>query len=589
MKVFGLGTYALYGGVAVALLAGCAASRPISVPGVTAASWVQPEAASSDLLYVSNPGNNTVTVYSYQSRKLVGTLTGFSSPAGLCADTAGDVWITNQGAYDVVEYAHGGTQPIRTLDDGGEQPLACSVDKTTGNLAVLNADDVAVYPDASGSPATYTGGDVYGYYALGYGAHGDLLIDGGSYDTGKIVSFAQLSSGATHLQPVVLSKTLQWAPPAFVQWDGQFWVVGASTLDWFEIAGKKGKLEGYSVLSPTSSITQFWIASVEGSSRRGNQIVVTEDDPYKVEFFQYPAGGKSFASIIDGLSDPYGITVSKASKPLDQAFSHSRTFKFTGKPQRFKVPHVRWLRVVVQGAAGAAGSSTVVRGGRVYALIPASIDNELVVYVGGAGALAQGGYNGGGDGGPDKYCSNCAGYAGGGASDIRLSTGALGDRVIVAGGGGGSGGSNSDNYSGGAGGRGGGTTGATGQSGGGTSGYECGGSGGGGGSQIAGGAGGSGGRCGDNPEYNGSGGGFGDGGTGGTPYGGGAGGGGGGGLYGGGGGGGGSQGYSSYRNYVAGGGGGGGGSSFVGKRATHSHIWQGWKDAVGNGVVVISW
>ena len=330
MKSFGLGTRALLGGVAIALLAGCGAlslslskGRDDMQPPVGAltniaaeqkleGSWMRAGTKSSDLLYVSNPGNDTVTVYAYQSRKLVGTLDGFSSPAGLCADTAGDVWITNEGEHDVIEYAHGGTQPIQTLDDGSEQPSACSVDKTTGNLAVLNADDVAVYSDASGSPTTYSGG-VYGDYALGYGAHGDLLVDGGSYDTSKIIAFAQLPSGMTRLKPVVLSKTLQWGPPTFVQWDGQFWVVGASTLDWFEIAGKKGKLEGYSVLSPTSSIMQFWIASVGGESRRGNQIVITEDDPYKVEFFQYPAGGKSFASIIDGLSDPYGITVSKAS------------------------------------------------------------------------------------------------------------------------------------------------------------------------------------------------------------------------------------------------------------------------------------
>jgi hypothetical protein len=326
MKSFGLSAYALLGGVAVALLAGCGALRqaqddtqpPVGTLTKVApeqkleGSWMRARTKSSDLLYVSNPGNDTVTVYAYQSRKLVGTLDGFSRPAGLCADTAGDVWITNEGEHDVIEYAHGGTQPIQTLDDGSEQPSACSVDKTTGNLAVLNADDVAVYPDASGSPTTYSGG-VYGDYALGYGAHGDLLVDGGSYDNSKIIAFAQLPSGMTRLKPVVLSKTLQWGPPTFVQWDGQFWVVGASRLDWFEIAGKKGKLEGYSVLSPTSSIMQFWIASTEGGSRRGNQIVVTEDDPYKVEFFQYPAGGKSFAGIIDGLSDPYGITVSKAS------------------------------------------------------------------------------------------------------------------------------------------------------------------------------------------------------------------------------------------------------------------------------------
>ena len=66
------------------------------------------------------------------------------------------------------------------------------------------------------------------------------------------------------------------------------------------------------------------------------------------------------------------------------------------------------------------------------------------------------------------------------------------------------------------------------------------------------------------------------------------GGGGGGGFYGGGGGGGGAPGFSSYEG-SGGGGGGGGGSSYVGKRATHSHVWQGWKNAVGNGLVVISW
>ncbi|MGC2633840.1 MAG: hypothetical protein WA215_06440 [Candidatus Cybelea sp.] len=322
MKSFGLGAYALRGGVAVALLVGCAGSQPIGAPRATAVapgqrlegSWMRAEAKSSDLLYVSNPGNDTVTVYGYQSRKLVGTLDGFSSPAGLCADTGGDVWITNEGEHDVIEYAHGGTQPVQTLDDGSEQPSACSVDKTTGNLAVLNADNVAVYPDASGSPALYTGGEVYGDYALGYGAHGDLLVDGGSYDNSKLIAFAQLPLDMTHLRQVVLSKTLQWAPPTFVQWDGQFWVVGAGTLDWFKITGNKGKLEGYSVLSSTSSIVQFWIASVGGGRGRGNQIVATEDDPYEVEFFQYPAGGKPFASIIDGLSNPYGITVSKASK-----------------------------------------------------------------------------------------------------------------------------------------------------------------------------------------------------------------------------------------------------------------------------------
>jgi hypothetical protein len=287
----------------------------------------------------------------------------------------------------------------------------------------------------------------------------------------------------------------------------------------------------------------------------------------------------ALATLLTACGDHAGATIPTVNA-VSATFSHHQTFRFTGKPQRFKVPHVQLLQVVVRGAGGAGTSSDLARGGRVYALIPASIDRELVVYVGATGNLTKGGYNGGADGGPDDNCSSCDGYGGGGASDIRLAGGTLGERVIVAGG---SGGGHSGQYSGGAGGGGGGGTGGSGRAGSGSSYSYCAGKGGDGGSQNAGGSGGSG--CG----YNGDGGSVGDGGTGGAPYyPGSGGGGGGGGFYGGGGGGAGAAGYSSY-NGSGGGGGGGGGSSYVGKRATHFHVWRGWNNAVGNGLVVISW
>ncbi|MFY9665140.1 MAG: hypothetical protein WAK19_11895 [Candidatus Cybelea sp.] len=60
-----------------------------------------------------------------------------------------------------------------------------------------------------------------------------------------------------------------------------------------------------------------------------------------------------------------------------------------------------------------------------------------------------------------------------------------------------------------------------------------------------------------------------------------SGGGGGGGYYGGGGGGGGG--------FAANGGGGGGGSSYVEPIAIEPRMWQGWKNATGDGLVVFSW
>jgi hypothetical protein len=270
-----------------------------------------------------------------------------------------------------------------------------------------------------------------------------------------------------------------------------------------------------------------------------------------------------------------------------QTFSHSQTFKFTGKPQRFKVPHVRWLQVVLLGAGGGASAGSGARGARVYALIPAALDRTLVVYVGGAGKIANGGFNGGAAGGVDTFRSGVDGYGGGGASDIRLAAGTLGDRVIVAAGAGGDGGgSGTGKDAGGAGGSGGDRTGGNGSNGSGGTGYGCVGKGGDGGSLTAGGAGGSGADCETAEGYPGDDGSIGSGGAGGDGYGAGGGGGGGGGFYGGGGGGGGAGSLS----YGAGGaGGGGGGPSFVGKRATHARVWPGWKTAVGNGLVVISW
>lgn len=92
----------------------------------------------------------------------------------------------------------------------------------------------------------------------------------------------------------------------------------------------------------------------------------------------------ALATLLTACGDHAGATIPTVNA-VSATFSHHQTFRFTGKPQRFKVPHVQLLQVVVRGAGGAGTSSDLARGGRVYALIPASIDRELVVYVGATG------------------------------------------------------------------------------------------------------------------------------------------------------------------------------------------------------------
>jgi hypothetical protein len=285
---------------------------------------------------------------------------------------------------------------------------------------------------------------------------------------------------------------------------------------------------------------------------------------------------------------PSGASLNEATRVGN---TESKTFHYTGQGQQFRVPAgVHKITVDAWGAAGAASDTPGGNGGRVSATIPVTPGEKLFVFVGGTS-----GFNGGADGGTSSHypkgCLNdCAGGGGGGASDIRLDGSALGDRVFVAGGGGGAGG---DDYSyssgssgagplGGGGGR---RIGGRGRP------AKFGAHGGGGGTQSKGGHGGAGGPGiyhGDEGQ-SGTRGTLADGGAGGygVPYGYVAGGGGGGGGYYGGGGGGGGGGWPS--SGVVPGGGGGGGSPYVESSATNVHMWQGWKGATGDGLVILSW
>jgi hypothetical protein len=152
MRISGFGRCSLSSCVAVAMLAGCGALRqaqddmqpPGAIPQVSATathtdrstSWMLPDARGEDLMYVS--GNDAVTVYTYPGDKLVGKLDGFRFASGQCVDKKQNVYITSIGDGRVYEYAHGGKRRIKTLVS--PNAFGCSIDPTTGNLAVTNLD-----------------------------------------------------------------------------------------------------------------------------------------------------------------------------------------------------------------------------------------------------------------------------------------------------------------------------------------------------------------------------------------------------------------------------------------------------------------
>lgn len=315
------------------------------------------------------------------------------------------------------------------------------------------------------------------------------------------------------------------------------------------------------------------------------------------------------AVLIAGCGASSNAIIVPDARTAADAFTHHKTFHYTGNRQSFIVPSgIERLKIIAVGAMGGASSfSGRALAGRVYAVVPVTPKEQLYVFVGGAGSGKASGFNGGGAGGAGRY-KRGAGYGGGGASDLREGGDSLQNRIIVAGGGGGHGGIPDNRHQrDGVGGAGGNRIGGAGGDGYWQSGSLChgsedtidgrsatvdaGGCGGTGGRQTRGGLGGKGG----NGRYGSSGGagddgmfgdgGGGGGGAGGSGYGSGGGGGGaGGGYYGGGGGGGGAVG-----DYYGGGGGGGGGSSFVELSALRLRMWSAWKTTNKNGLVVVSW
>lgn len=274
-----------------------------------------------DLLYVSN-ANGTVTVYRYWQQLFYATLTGFGTPKGECTDQNSDVFITDSTLQEVLEYGHGGTTPINTISDTGFQPYACSVDPTTGRLAVANfangsgsGGDVAVYKHATGQPQLYDPDlDGYGPLSCAYDDDGNLLIATeygvGSYE---YALFAILPRYAHRFEKVRLAyiRKTSYQYVTNVQWDGKYWAITDNgNIARFTIQKLINKYEGTTTLSGNSnSPGQVWIVNFTGDpSKQGTQVVAAESSD--VLYWKYPAGGDAYTSIGDYLDGPYGVTVS---------------------------------------------------------------------------------------------------------------------------------------------------------------------------------------------------------------------------------------------------------------------------------------
>lgn len=276
-------------------------------------SWMRPEAKKKSLLYVSNGGAGSVLVYSYPAGKSSGKLKGLHDPAGVCADASGNVWIVESASKTIVEYAHGGTKPKAKLTDSGAlNVLGCSVDPTSGDLAVTDLGNqsggggVWIYANAKGTPTQYTSSKIAYAYFAGYDAAGDLFVDG--LDATSTFQLVELASGSSALRAISLDHTVAF--PGGVQWDGTYLAVGDQTyhgkhqsaVDRFSIAGSSGTLHATIPLEDSCAVLQFAIS--------GASMVAPDACQNDAKFYAYPGGGTP-TKTLGGFAYPVGAAVSR--------------------------------------------------------------------------------------------------------------------------------------------------------------------------------------------------------------------------------------------------------------------------------------
>lgn len=279
------------------------------------ASWMAGP-AKEDLLYISD-GNGEVTVYRYWQRKIVGLLTDFTQPMGECVDKSGDVFITDYAEQHIVEYRHGATKPIRTLNDAPYTPYACSVDFSTGNLAVANLNggssnegNVAIYAHASGVPTYYTDSTLFNFEGCAYDSSGNLLVTNGQAGKSGASYFAWLPTNGHKLIDIKVpgpSPSWSWKAVAGIQWDGKYWAIDqAQGLYRITIINGQAYYVGSTGLQCYCATGPYWIYN-NHPAQQGTQVVGAAGS--EVDYWDYPSG-YSLYGIYHGIDQPFAVTVS---------------------------------------------------------------------------------------------------------------------------------------------------------------------------------------------------------------------------------------------------------------------------------------
>jgi hypothetical protein len=319
MMVLRIGRRCLTAGLVV-LLAACGGQSLTqgSLPGVS--SGAQPgvvalghNGSKQDLLYISSIENSNpnVFVYTYPKGRLKTKVdkSALTFPHGECADRRGHVYVTNESSNPsstaILEYAHGGIEPIRTLtvNDSADQ---CSVDPTTGNLAVVSRQ-LAIFRAARGTPTYYPFPAGFERSACDYDNKGNLFVNGVTRRDPSHAALIELPAGGSTFARIKMPPISDSGSRGEVRWDGKDLALGDGINSIFilKISETTARNVGIAQLYGGAEVESMWIQS--------GDIVGANFANRSVMIWAYPAGGQPF-KVLNSVGRGDGVAVSLAPK-----------------------------------------------------------------------------------------------------------------------------------------------------------------------------------------------------------------------------------------------------------------------------------
>jgi len=316
------------------LVAGCSNGASQLAPPVSPDRhdvWMSPLAQKQpNLLYISNWGSSDVSVYTYLDGGgllLVGLLTEFSTPAGMCTDSSGNVWIPDANTRAIYEYAHGGTKPIATIRQQSGYPYACAVDPATGSLAVSSQHPNGKYQSYSVVDVYLKGWRTFTRYSthhgfkdvyfLAYDNASNLYADGTPcwrdncyYDRNGPPGIYELSKGGSEFDRLTLRgatlyqpAAINWVKPTLLLGDRNFQNQGSSGAYKIFVSGSKATVVG---TLPFSATQQAY-----GFSRRAGLVIVPDFTGNVVRIYNL-SDGTLYSQLTDDISSPFSAVVSQS-------------------------------------------------------------------------------------------------------------------------------------------------------------------------------------------------------------------------------------------------------------------------------------